>query len=130
MARRYGRCLRGQRQYSAVPQGHWETTAFIAGLRLTGIVAPMVLDGSINGRSFQVYVDRVLIPDQRPGDIVIMDNLGSHKGPGIQAAIEAAERTRAALCDRIGTMIDQVLTNNAQTFLQLLDMSQIERKIF
>lgn len=53
----------------------------------------MVLDGPINGRSFQTYVDRVLIPDLQPGDIVIMDNLGSHKGPGVQAAIEAAGAT-------------------------------------
>lgn len=140
MARRYGRCRRGQRLRSAVPHGHWKTTTFIAGLRLTGIVAPMVLDGPINARSFQTYVDRVLIPDLRPGDIVIMDNLGSHKSPGVQAAIEAAgatvrylppyspdfnpiekafsklkahlrkaaERTRDALWDRIGTLIDQV----------------------
>ncbi|MBS1084620.1 transposase, partial [Gluconobacter kondonii] len=86
MARRYGRCRRGQRLRSAVPHGHWKTTTFIAGLRLTGIVAPMVLDGPINGCSFQTYVDRVLVPDLRPGDIVIMDNLGSHKGPGVQAA--------------------------------------------
>ncbi len=93
MARRYGRCRRGQRLRSAVPHGHWKTTTFIAGLRLTGIVAPMVLDGPINGRSFQTYVDRVLVPDLRPGDIVIMDNLGSHKGPGVQAAIKAAGAT-------------------------------------
>ncbi|MBS1055132.1 IS630 family transposase, partial [Gluconobacter kondonii] len=93
MARCYGRCRRGQRLRSAVPHGHWKTTTFIAGLRLTGIVAPMVLDGPINGRSFQTYVDRVLVPDLRPGDIVIMDNLGSHKGPGVQAAIEAAGAT-------------------------------------
>ena len=72
MARRYGRCRRGQRLRSAVPHGHWKTTTFVAGLRLTGIVAPMVLDGPINGRSFQTYVDRVLIPDLRPGDIVII----------------------------------------------------------
>lgn len=140
MARHCGRCLRGQRLRSAVPHGHWKTTTFIAGLRLTGIVAPMVLDGPINSRSFQTYVDRVLIPDLRPGDIIIMDNLGSHKSPGVQAAIEAAgatvrylppyspdfnpiekafsklkahlrkaaERTRDALWNRIGTLIDQV----------------------
>lgn len=65
----------------------------IAGLRLIGIVAPMVLAGPINGRSFQTYVDRVLIPDLRLGDIVIMDNLGPHKGPDVQAAIEAAGAT-------------------------------------
>jgi hypothetical protein len=90
MARRYGRCARGQRLRSAVPHGHWKTTTFVAGLRLGGILAPMVLDGPINGRIFQTYVDRVLVSDLRPGDIVIMDNLGSHKGPGVQAAIEAA----------------------------------------
>jgi len=90
MARRHGRCRRGQRLRSAVPHGHWKTTTFIAGLRLTGIVAPMVLDGPISGRSFLTYVERVLVPDLRPGDIVVMDNLGSHKGPGVQAAIEAA----------------------------------------
>lgn len=148
MARRYGRCRRGQRLRSAVPHGHWKTTTFVAGLRLTGIVAPMVLDGPINGRSFQTYVDRVLIPDLRPGDIVIMDNLGSHKGPGVQAAIEAAgatvrylppyspdfnpiekafsklkahlrkaaERTRDALWDRIGTLINQVTPTECANF--------------
>lgn len=148
MARRYGRCRRGQRLRSAVPHGHWKTTTFIAGLRLTGIVAPMVLDGPINGRSFQAYVDRVLIPDLRPGDIVIMDNLASHKSPGVQAAIEAAgatvrylppyspdfnpiekafsklkallrkaaERTRDALWDRIGTLIDQVSPTECKNF--------------
>ncbi|AAW61140.1 Transposase (C-terminus missing) [Gluconobacter oxydans 621H] len=75
--------MRDQKLRSAVPHGHWKTTTFIAGLRLTGIVAPMVLDSPINGRSFQTYVDRILVPDLRPGDIVIMDNLGSHKGPGV-----------------------------------------------
>ncbi len=70
-----------------MPHGHWKTTTFIAGLRLTGIVAPMVLDGPISGRSFLTYVERVLVPDLRPGDIVVMDNLGSHEEPGVQAAI-------------------------------------------
>ena len=108
----------------------------------------MVLDGPINGRSFQTYVDRVLVPDLRPGDIVIMDNLGSHKGPGVQAAIEAAgatvrylppyspdfnpiekafsklkahlrkaaERTRDALWDRIGALIDQITPSECANF--------------
>lgn len=93
MARRYGRCRRDQRLRSAVPHGHWRTTTFIAVLQLTGIVALIALDGPINGRSFQTYVDRGLIPDLRLGDIVIMDNLGVHKGPGFQAAIEAAGAT-------------------------------------
>lgn len=90
MARRYGRAPRGERLRVGVPHGHWKTTTFVAGLRLTGMVAPMVLDGPINGVSFQAYVDQVLVPDLRPGDIVIMDNLGSHKGAGVRDAIEAA----------------------------------------
>ena len=90
MARRYGRAPRGERLRVGVPHGHWKTTTFVAGLRLTGMVAPMVLDGPINGVSFQAYIDQVLVPELRPGDIVIMDNLGSHKGAGVRAAIEAA----------------------------------------
>ncbi len=90
MARRYGRAPRGERLRVGVPHGHWKTTTFVAGLRLTGMVAPMVLDGPINGVSFQAYVDQVLVPDLRPGDIVIMDNLGSHKGRAVRAAIKRA----------------------------------------
>jgi transposase len=90
MARTRGRAPRGERLRAAIPHGHWKTTTFVAGLRNSGMVAPMVLDGPINGIAFQAYVDQVLIPDLRPGDIVIMDNLGSHKRPGIRAAIEAA----------------------------------------
>lgn len=75
---------------AAIPHGHWKTTTFIAGLRNSGMVAPMVLDGPINGAAFQAYVDQVLVPELAPGDIVIMDNLGSHKGAGVRAAIEAA----------------------------------------
>ncbi len=66
------------------------TTTFVAGLRTSGMMAPMVLDGPINGELFQHYVDQILVPELRAGDIVIMDNLGSHKGAGVRAAIEAA----------------------------------------
>jgi transposase len=90
MARTRGRALRGERLRAAIPHGHWKTTTFVAGLRNSGMVAPMVLDGPINGIAFQAYVDQVLVPDLRPGDVVIMDNLSSHKRPGIRAAIEAA----------------------------------------
>jgi transposase len=90
MARTHGRALRGERLRAAVPHGHWLTTTFVAGLRNTGMVAPMVLDGPINGSLFQDYVEQVLVPELRPGDIVVMDNLGSHKGAGVKAAIEAA----------------------------------------
>ena len=90
MARARGRAPRGQRLRAAVPPGHWKTTTFVAGLRQDGIVAPFVLDGPINRNSFETYVDRVLVPDLRPGDIVIMDNLSSHKGPRVRKLIEAA----------------------------------------
>lgn len=90
MARTRGRALRGERLRAAIPHGHWKTTTFVAGLRATGMVAPMVLDGPINGITFQAYVEQVLVPELEPGDTVIMDNLGSHKGPRIRAAIEAA----------------------------------------
>jgi transposase len=89
MARRYGRAPRGERLRVSVPHGHWKTTTFVAGLRLTGMVAPMVLDGPINGRAFQAYVDQVLVPELKPGDVVVLDNLGSHKAAGVRTAIEA-----------------------------------------
>jgi transposase len=89
MARTHGRAPRGERLRAAIPHGHWKTTTFVAGLRLTGMMAPLVLDGPINGSTFRAYVDQVLLPELEPGDTVIMDNLGSHKGPGVRAAIEA-----------------------------------------
>jgi transposase len=90
MARRYGRAPKGERLRAGVPHGHWKTTTFVGALRRTGMVAPMVLDGPINGVWFQAYIEQVLVPELKPGDIVIMDNLGSHKGRGVRAAIEAA----------------------------------------
>jgi transposase len=90
MARTRGRAPRGERLRAAIPHGHWKTTTFAAGLRLTGMVAPMVLDGPINGPAFLAYVDQVLVPELKQGDIVVMDNLGSHKGAGVRAAIEGA----------------------------------------
>lgn len=90
MARRYGRCRRGERLRVGVPHGHWKTTTFVAGLRTTGIAAPFVLDGPINRIAFETYVDKVLVPELAPGDIVIMDNLSSHKGPRVREMIAAA----------------------------------------
>ena len=90
MARLRGRAQKGERLRAGIPQGHWKTTTFVAGLRLTGMVAPMVLDGPMNGAAFLAYVQQVLAPELKPGDIVIMDNLSSHKGPAVRAAIEAA----------------------------------------
>jgi transposase len=90
MARRYGRCRRGERLRMSVPHGHWKTTTFIAGLRNSGIVAPFVIDRPVNRTIFQAWVEHVLVPNLRNGDIVIMDNLSSHKGPRVRALIEAA----------------------------------------
>ena len=90
MARLRGRAPKGERLRAGVPHGHWKTTTLVAGLRLDGIAAPMVLDGPINHNAFQAYVDQVLVPELRPGDVVVMDNLSSHKGPAVGRAIEAA----------------------------------------
>ena len=90
MARTHGRAPRGERLRMSVPHGHWMTTTFVGALRIGGMTAPMVLDGPINGLAFQAYVDQVLVPELAPGDVVVMDNLGSHKGEGVREAIEAA----------------------------------------
>ena len=90
MARRYGRCPRGQRLLSSVPWGHWKTTTFVAALRIDGIAAPCVFDGPMDGPSFRAYIEQFVVPILRPGDIVIMDNLPSHRVAGIRTAIEAA----------------------------------------
>jgi transposase len=76
-----------------VPFGHWKTTTFVAGLRRTGMIALMVLDGPINREAFLAYVDQVLVPELQPGDVVIMDNLSSHKGADVRELIEAAGAT-------------------------------------
>ena len=89
MARLRGRTRKGERLRAGVPYGHWKTTTFVAGLRLSGMVAPMVLDGPINRIAFQAYIEQVLVPELRPGDIVVMDNLSSHKGSAVRQAIEA-----------------------------------------
>lgn len=93
MARKCGREQKGERLRASVPHGHWKTTTFIGGLRCDRMTAPMVLDGPVNGQWFQAYVDQVLVPTLSPDDIVIMDNLGSHKGAGVRKAIEAAGAT-------------------------------------
>ena len=90
MARRYGRAPRGERLRVGVPHGHWKTTTFVAGLRATGLIAPFVLDGPINRRAFEAYVEQILVPELRAGDVVILDNLSSHKGPRVRAMIERA----------------------------------------
>jgi len=73
----------------SVPFGHWKTTTFVAGLTTRGLIAPWVLDGPINREAFETYVARVLVPELREGDIVVLDNLSSHKGPKVRTLIEA-----------------------------------------
>jgi transposase len=89
-ARTHGYALKGERLVGAVPYGHWHTTTFVGGLTTRGFVAPMVVDGAVNGAVFQAYVDQVLVPDLRPGDVVVMDNLGSHGTAGVRRAIAGA----------------------------------------
>ncbi len=89
MARPRGRAPRGKRLVSAVPHGHWKTTTFVAGLRQSGVVAPLVLDGPMNGEVFRACVEQMLAPTLQPGDVVITDNLSAHKVDGIRQAIEA-----------------------------------------
>jgi transposase len=93
MARRYGRARRGQRLVASVPHGHWMTSTFIGALRPTGLSAPAVFDGAICGKSFLAYVEQTLAPTLKPGDIVVMDNLSSHKVAGVREAIETAGAT-------------------------------------
>ena len=90
MARRYGRAPRGERCRMSVPQGHWKTTTVTAGLRASGITAPWLLDGAMNGQAFRTYVADVLSPTLRPGDTVVLDNLPAHKVSGVRERIEAA----------------------------------------
>ena len=85
-----GWCRRGRRLIGKAPHGHWRTMTFIAALRIDRIDAPCVFDGPINGESFLAYTEQVLVPTLRRGDVVVIDNLGSHKGKPVGAAIRAA----------------------------------------
>jgi transposase len=89
MTRLRGRALQGQRLVAKVPHGHWKTTTFLAALRVSGLSAPLVIDGAINGALFRAYVEQQLAPTLSPGEIVIMDNLNSHKVKGVREAIES-----------------------------------------
>jgi transposase len=90
MAPLRGWAPRGSRLIAKVPHGHWKTTTFLAALRQDRIDAPWLLEGPIDGESFRTYVEKVLLPALRPGDIVIMDNLGSHKGKAVRQLIRLA----------------------------------------
>ncbi|MGY3133729.1 transposase [Bradyrhizobium sp. USDA 4501] len=89
MVRHYGRSPRGERLVSGVPHGHWKTLTLVAALRIDGLTAPYVIDGAMDGPSFLAYVEQVLAPTLRKGDIVFMDNLRTHKIAGVREAIEA-----------------------------------------
>jgi transposase len=89
MAPLYGRAEIGKRVIDYVPHGHWKTTTFMAALRLEGVTAPLVVDGAINGELFLAYVEQQLVPTLRMEDIVVMDNLSSHKVVGVKKAIES-----------------------------------------
>lgn len=149
MTRLRGRAPRGQRLIAKAPYGHWKTSTFLAGLRHDRIVAPLVLDGAINGRVFLAYVEQFLVPTLQPGDIVIADNLSSHKVGGVREAIEAsganlwflpayspdlnpieqafaklkalvrkaAPRTREALWQRVGLIVQQFKPTECANFL-------------
>ena len=93
MVRLSGRCPRGERLVGCVPQGHWKTLTFVAGLRRNGMTAPCVIDGSMSGKTFLAYVEQSLAPAVKRKDIVVMDNLPAHKVPGVREAIEARGAT-------------------------------------
>jgi hypothetical protein len=90
MVRRYGWGPKSERLVDATPHGHWRTTTFVAGLRSTGIIAPLVLDGPMTGEVFRAYVEQFLAPALTSGDVVVMDNLAAHKVAGVREAIRAA----------------------------------------
>ena len=90
LTRTHGRCAVGQRLVAKVPHGHWKTLTFVAALRCDGLTVPCVFDGPINARSFLAYVTRFLVPTLRPGDIVVVDNLGSHKGKAVRRALRTS----------------------------------------
>jgi putative transposase len=90
MAPLRGWARRGDRLLAKVPHGHWKTMTFLAALRHDCVTAPWLIDGPINGERFRLYIEKVLVPALHPGDIVVMDNLGSHKGKAVRRAIRAA----------------------------------------
>jgi transposase len=93
MCRLYGRAPRGERLIASVPHGHWQITTFLAGLRHDAITAPLVIDGAINGELFLAYVEQMLAPTLSAGEIVVLDNLSSHKVKGVREAVEARGAT-------------------------------------
>jgi transposase len=93
MTRLRGRAMRGERLVAKAPHGHWNTTTLIGALGIDGVRCSTVVDGPVNGDIFQAFIDQVLCPVLRPGDVVVMDNLASHKNPRVRWSIEAAGAT-------------------------------------
>jgi transposase len=89
MTRLYGRALRGERLVGRVPHGHWKTTTFVAALRCNAVTAPYLLDGPMDGPTFRAYVEQILAPTLKKGDIVFMDRVRLHMVEGVEEAIEA-----------------------------------------
>jgi hypothetical protein len=100
MMPRDGRCEVGKLLIAHAPFGYWKTTTFIAALRYDRVTAPCVFDGPVNGEEFHAFVEKFLAPTLRQGDIVIMNNLGSHKAVGVRRALEAVS-AEAAVPSRI-----------------------------
>jgi hypothetical protein len=95
MARRYGRCRRGARLTIGIPHGHRKIATFVGALTTRGFIAPWVLDGPINRDAFETYIEKVLVPELKPGDIVVMENLSSHKGFSV-CEMDPSRRSAAA----------------------------------
>jgi transposase len=93
LLRRYGRSPRGTRLHDHTPCSHWQTHTVLAGLRLGGLTAPAVFDGPLDNPSFLAYVEQILVPTLRPGEVVVLDNLTIHKQPAVRTAIEQAGAT-------------------------------------
>jgi len=149
MTRRSGWGVRGERLVDAAPAGHGKTTTFVAGLRGTGVIAPLVLDGPMTGEWFRAYVEQMLAPALHPGDVVVLDNLAAHKAGGVESAIrhagasllylppyspdlnpieqlfaklktllrKAAARTKDALWDTLGTLLDAFTPEECANYL-------------
>jgi len=111
MTRRWAWAEVGQRALGHAPHSHWKTTTFLAGLTSEGLIAPFVLDGPMNGECFKAYVAHVLVPELKPGDVVILDNLSSHKSQEAarliaEAGAQLAERVGAKIMNTVGTAAD------------------------
>src|SRR6202163_755886 len=113
MTPRYGRCERGKRLIAHTPFGHWKTTTFLAALRYDGVTAPCVFDGPINGARFLAYVEQMLVPTLSPGEIVLMDNLGSHK--------RALRSSSLRKPDRIMLETESVQSETPRNFFRLFN---------